>query len=142
MALDTMLMIGIKECDWKPLVTYAERFPVMENWKALTKYRSHILFAVWLVVYLQGISSNSQDIGCRQRCFRPCHGNSINLCDSVLDFLVRDIFRGSLVVVLERILRVWLRDILARSNVRAVPCWRRARRPKNLAQWRQHLERR
>lgn len=43
MTLDTTKMTGIKECDSKPLVTYADKFPVIELCMALTKYNRNIL---------------------------------------------------------------------------------------------------
>lgn len=43
MTLDTIEIVGMRECSENSEVTYAERFQVMEPWKALTAYVSQKL---------------------------------------------------------------------------------------------------
>jgi len=46
MMLEMIEMTGSNECDSKSEVMYAERLPVMLDWKAFTQYMDHILFAI------------------------------------------------------------------------------------------------
>ena len=43
MELETIEITVRRECSSKPEVTYGVRLEVMEDWKALVRYRNHML---------------------------------------------------------------------------------------------------